>query len=582
MKNIFLVVLCVTISVSYTFSQNFVTNWTSHVGGPSFDHSIASCVDNDNNVYHLGTFSDSVTFSNSESTLYSNGRTDFYLIKYDTNGNILWKTSFGGSDYDGAAGLFVIQLSVIPLPAGIKVDALNNVYIFGDFKDTVDFNPGVTTYNMVSEGLSSGFLLKLNSDGEFIFSHKFENTFLTAFDVNSTGIYLSGTTNSIADIDPGPEEYLAGSDSSIHGFILKMSLEGQFEQAIQLFSSEYIGIDNLVFEVESQAILFSGSYKSDLSFESSIDFGSNIQADYEESYNGYFAKISAGFDSLAFLRTINSTTSCSMRGLSVLPTNEIIISGHFRESISFNILEGDTILYSSGLSDVFVLKITPTGEIEKVLKFGNSESNFIQAQNIDNDNNIYLVTYQESYQEVVFPNETVTFQHQGLQSSVLLLLEEDLNYLNHFSFYGGDFIGILSKVTIGLNNEIYLNAYFTGNPVTSFEPNSVLADFEGRIDGVLFKIVLDEQVILTEKLSDKLIKTYPNPFDTRVKIESRKEILSCQVFNSLGVEIKLELYFDNKNELRIIFQDNTPSGIYYLKVQTLDHLHYEKVFKNNN
>lgn len=582
MKNIFLVVLCVTISVSYTFSQNFVTNWTSHVGGPSFDHSIASCVDNNNNVYHLGTFSDSVTFSNSESTLYSNGRTDFYLIKYDTNGNILWKTSFGGSDYDGAAGLFVIQLSVIPLPTGIMVDSLNNVYIFGNFRDTVDFDPGTTTFNLVSEGPSSGFLLKLNSEGEFTFANKFENTFLTAFDVNSSGIFLSGTISTIADLDPGPEEYLAGSDSSSCSFISKLLLNGEFIQGLQLNSTDYIEIVNLEINDIREEILFCGVFASDLTFYSNVIPNSIQLLNPVAENDGFICSISMDLDSILWIRNLNSTFICTINDLSILHSSDIIASGHFRESINFDHLEGDTVLYSDGLRDVFVLKINPNGEIEKVLKFGNTESSFCKALNIDNDNNIYLATTQEANQEVNFSNETITFQQQGLRSSVLLMMDEDFNYLNHFSFFGGDFIGILSNVTIGLNNEVYLNAYFTDNPVTSYDPSNELAFFKGSYDGMIFKVILDTQVNLDEQLTNKLIKLYPNPFVKYLKIVLNEELLSCQVFNSLGIEIHLELYYDNKNELRIIFQDSTPSGIYYIKLQTLDHLYYEKVFKFNN
>ena len=57
------------------------------------------------NIYISGYFSDSLFVENN--ILVSNGLWDVFLIKYDTNGNLLWFKNFGGSGYDIGHGLCV-------------------------------------------------------------------------------------------------------------------------------------------------------------------------------------------------------------------------------------------------------------------------------------------------------------------------------------------------------------------------------------------------------------------------------------------------------------------------------------------
>ena len=62
--------------------------------------------------------------------------------------------SIGGNDSDSGAS--------------IAVDGSNNLYVNGSFSWTVDFDPGDETSNLISNGLSDIFILKLDSLGNFV------------------------------------------------------------------------------------------------------------------------------------------------------------------------------------------------------------------------------------------------------------------------------------------------------------------------------------------------------------------------------------------------------------------------------
>ena len=50
----------------------------------------------------------------------------------------------------------------------ITTDASGNVYVTGYYQGTVDFDPGVLTFNLNSNGDRDGFIQKLDANGNFL------------------------------------------------------------------------------------------------------------------------------------------------------------------------------------------------------------------------------------------------------------------------------------------------------------------------------------------------------------------------------------------------------------------------------
>jgi hypothetical protein len=81
---------------------------------------------------------------------------NFFVLKLNSLGVLLWEKSYGGSGLD------------IILAKFIAVDSSGNVYTTGYFEGTVDFDPGVGTSNFTSAGINDAFVLKLSPSGEDI------------------------------------------------------------------------------------------------------------------------------------------------------------------------------------------------------------------------------------------------------------------------------------------------------------------------------------------------------------------------------------------------------------------------------
>ena len=79
---------------------------------------------------------------------------DIYIDKFDPLGNYLWRKSFGGEEVEFARG--------------ITMDASNNILLTGQFKKNVDFDPGPDEHWLVCESSQDVFILKLDSDGNYV------------------------------------------------------------------------------------------------------------------------------------------------------------------------------------------------------------------------------------------------------------------------------------------------------------------------------------------------------------------------------------------------------------------------------
>ncbi len=107
-------------------------------------------IDASDNIYIIGGFAGDAVIEGTTLTNQDNGGTswDVYVIKYDSNGNFIWATSFGGSGMDYGYTL--------------TTDASGNVYVGGRTRsDPVVF--GGSNYS--HGGISAGFYAKLLPDG---------------------------------------------------------------------------------------------------------------------------------------------------------------------------------------------------------------------------------------------------------------------------------------------------------------------------------------------------------------------------------------------------------------------------------
>jgi hypothetical protein len=137
--------------------------WASGTSGSGSSNAQAAGVtyDGSGDVISTGLYSGTVNFNPGPgaTNLTSAGSNDVFVQKLDPTGKLVWAEGFGSYDVDQGNG--------------VAADSAGNVYVTGMFADTVNFNPGPGTNNLTAGGLFDGFLLKLNSAGQYVWADDF-------------------------------------------------------------------------------------------------------------------------------------------------------------------------------------------------------------------------------------------------------------------------------------------------------------------------------------------------------------------------------------------------------------------------
>ncbi|MCP4440025.1 MAG: T9SS type A sorting domain-containing protein [Aureispira sp.] len=135
-------------------------------------------VDTAHNVYVTGSFSGTVDFDPSTNTtnLNSMGTTDMYVQKLDSAGSFVWVKQAGG------AGSFCHGY-------GIVTDELNNIYIAGEYRNAVDFDPNSGINTLIAVGDYDIYIQKWSPNLPTGIERIEENLSFKVYPNPSTGVF---------------------------------------------------------------------------------------------------------------------------------------------------------------------------------------------------------------------------------------------------------------------------------------------------------------------------------------------------------------------------------------------------------
>lgn len=205
--------------------------WAKSVGGGSYAFGYSVAVDAAGNVFTTGKFAGTVDFDPGSGTHNLNpvGIFDIFILKLDNNGNFQWAHGFGSGDQNAGYS--------------IAVDAAGNVYTVGNFNGTIDFDPGIGTYNLSPVGGNDIFVQKLDANGNFLWAkaiggNYYDIAYSIAVDAASN-VYITGEFYTTVDFDPGSGTYNITSAGQSDIFIQKMDSNGNFKWAKSYGSNNY-------------------------------------------------------------------------------------------------------------------------------------------------------------------------------------------------------------------------------------------------------------------------------------------------------------------------------------------------------
>jgi len=202
--------------------------WAHGFGGTGFESIKDINLDTNNNIYLTGAFQNTVDFDPDlvdVSNITSVVGDDIFITKFDSTGDFVWAKSIGNANSTTSTSL--------------SLDQSNNAYLVGSFAGTVDFNPDlIDVYDLISSGSVDGFILKLDSGGNFTWAKHIEGVDSEQIETisidSNNNLYISGSMEGLTDFDPGVGVYNLDALDNHSIFLSKLDSSGGFVWAKQI------------------------------------------------------------------------------------------------------------------------------------------------------------------------------------------------------------------------------------------------------------------------------------------------------------------------------------------------------------
>jgi uncharacterized repeat protein (TIGR01451 family) len=386
MRKYFISLLFVfVISTDYLHAQSL--SWAGHFAGGIFKLIGGQDVDQSGNQYIVGGFQGTVDFDPGPGVLNlttSGGFaiTDIFIVKQSANGNLVWVKQIGSTATDVAR----------------KVTYNNAGYleIVGDFRGTVDFDPGAGVVNLTAGPNGDAFILRLSADGNFISIRQFASSTGSSIGIreaetdNSGNLILVTGFSGTIDYDPGPG-VLNLTSSGGDNVICKFSSSGNLIWAKQIFTASVLATWTMSVDSENK-ILFAGY------FENTIDFDPgpgifNMTSDGNS--DAFITKLDASGNFL-WAKQFKNLGLGSVFCMALDAGDNLFVGGFYEGDTDFDPGPGVfTTIYLGG-RDAFVVKLT-------------KEGNFVWAKTISG-----VLDEQVSVMSVAMDgNALMSFEFQG-------------------------------------------------------------------------------------------------------------------------------------------------------------------------
>lgn len=266
----------------------------------------------------------------------------------------------------------------------IDSDSKGDFYVCGAFEGTVDFDPGLDTFELVSKGKTDLFVAKYSANGDFRWGFSMGNSnfdsgsklHVDAFD----NVYYFGR-NSNYDFDPTTATGKASSSNG--GFVTKYDSAGNYLWALSTGGSEVAG-----FSTDDIGNLYlTGDFTGKSDFDPST---STYYLTGNSTDDVYLSKLDStgkfvwakGFGGSSFDRGYR---------IGVDEDYGVYVGGTFEGRIDFDPSSKQHIVtsYYNG-KDAYVAKFDSTGSFKWVYNVPDRWGSFLDGLAVDDSNNVFI------------------------------------------------------------------------------------------------------------------------------------------------------------------------------------------------
>lgn len=376
----FLPFIAVLLFANFSQAQEF--EWVNNFGSEYGDIATSIISTSDAYVYVGGVFAGTVDLDPGPgiSNVTAVDQNDVFIARYKSNGDFIAGVSFGSVGVD-----FLSCLSA----------SSDRILAGGYFAGTADFDPGVGTYNLVSNGGKDGFMVVLDTNFTLIQAKSFGaggNDEVKDVILDGNDAYITGEFYGTVQFgDPSEEEsdtLTSQGDSDIFFSRINVTSGHQWTKRIGGTADDHIS----AFDLFNSNFYFTGQFQRTVDFDPSSN--TDNLSSVLNSDDGYVLKLTHNGE-YVWAKRIGSNINIDDKGVDIKvdASGGVYITGLFGGVCDFDFSSGTNNLTPLGGKDIFLCKLDTNAGYVWAGGIGTSSSDYVQSLALDNSGNPYITGF---------------------------------------------------------------------------------------------------------------------------------------------------------------------------------------------
>ena len=171
----------------------------------------------------------------------------------------------------------------------MQFDENNQIYVTGGFTGTVDFDPGLGTQNLVSNGFGDGFLLKLDSSGNFVSVRGIggvgEEYISDVNIIDTSAVYITGSFSDAVDFELETGTVTKNTNGGSDIFVAKLPYSPEGSDFEWVGTMGGASSENLTrFEVVNNHIYTTSGFLGTVDFDPSSTVNNKTSIGFTDAY----------------------------------------------------------------------------------------------------------------------------------------------------------------------------------------------------------------------------------------------------------------------------------------------------------
>ncbi|WP_438811106.1 Ig-like domain-containing protein [Rhodopirellula halodulae] len=376
-----------------SYSPTGQLRWVRQIGGSEQDSVLDLEVSDDGKIFAVGAFAGTFTFASDggNATFIAGDSRDNYLLKLDSDGNLLESGSFNADTTD------------------ISLDPSGNLLLTGDYRRTADIDPGPGTFFLPdagSTGNGNSFFLKLGSNLELVWAKSIEQvggTYQTgdwgrAIGADSVGnVYALGSFRDTYDFDFGPDTFTLSttSDADPDIYLLKMSSTGEFEWAHRWGTTITDYGSALTIDVSDNVIVtgwFGDTNAGGTTASADFDPGPGEDIHTSVGVRDIFVSKFNSLGEFQWARTVGSSVNDSAYQVAVDSIGNVAVGVSFYRAIDFDPSAGVSVI-DPATTSAGIWGLTPEGDFRFASHLEADASSYLGTLEADVDDHLLAAGY---------------------------------------------------------------------------------------------------------------------------------------------------------------------------------------------